>query len=561
MNLRTKTMLAFDVMIILVCVMMGVMNYLSAKTGFDMTLQSKAASNVRAALELINYEYPGDWQLKESNLYKGDKLMDGANDVVDHLGAVSGGHVTIFKNDTRVATTVKGDSGGRSIGTKASDAIISEVLNKGNSYTGVANVVGEEYHSAYEPLKDGGGRVIGMLFVGLSVHELDEINHDFVLKMFLTIGGVLLVMGLATWTAINKAITPLLDVTAKLENISRGDLRGADLEVTRSDEIGRLASGANEMKRNLQHLVKNVSKGAEFVAASSEELTANSQQAAQSVESAAKNTVKLSEGAEKQRQTVEALETLIDEMHVQMGELLNAAEDMKAAISDCEQKTAIGREKADHAVEQIKLIEAQVQSSADLVEGLGARSKEIGSIVETIGAIADQTNLLALNAAIEAARAGEHGRGFAVVSDEVRKLAEQSRDAASTIATLIGHIQADTESAVQSIRKGNNSVSTGAESVKETGAAFEGIEEQIRRLSSNIVQSIERMEVVSDSSDMIQVSMEEINNLSKEAEEEAQDVSAAAEEQSAVMNEMAEASGKLAELAQDLQNEIQRFKV
>ena len=554
-------MLALDALIVLACVAMGVMNYLSAEAGFNTALQSKAASNVRATLELIDYKYPGDWALKDGTLYKGEKQLDGADDVVDHFGSVNGGHVTIFKGDTRVATTVKNESGQRSVGTKASDAIIEAVLNKGASYTGVANVVGEEYHSAYEPLKDAGGKVIGMLFVGLSVHELDGIINDFVLKMILTIVGVLILIGLISWVALSRAITPLIDVTAKLEDISHGDLRGADLEVTRSDEIGRLASSANEMKQRLKHLLTDVARSAEFVAASSEELTANSQQAAESVEVSATNTVKLSEGAEKQTQTVEALETLVDEMTIKMGELLNAAEDMKAAVADCEQNTAIGRERSDHAIEQIKQIESQVQASADLVEGLGARSKEIGSIVETIGAIADQTNLLALNAAIEAARAGEHGRGFAVVADEVRKLAEQSREAASTIATLIGQIQSDTETAVQSIRKGNQSVGLGSASVMETGTAFGGIEEQIKRLRSNIAKSIEHMEVVSDSSNMIQVSMEEINGLSRAAENEAQDVSAAAEEQSAVMREIAEASGKLAALAQDLQTEIQRFKV
>ena len=561
MNLRTKAMLALDALIVLVCMVMGAMNYMSASAGFNLALQSKAASNVKAALELINDEYPGAWSIKDGKLYKGDKQMEGANDIVDRLRTISGGHVTIFRGDTRVSTTVLSDGGQRSVGTKASEAIADAVLNKGSSYTGVANVVGEEYHSAYEPIKDGGGKVIGMMFVGLSVHELDGIINDFALKMFMTMVGVLIVAGIISWTVLGRAITPLTEVTAGLERISHGDLRVADFEVDRADEIGRLAAGANEMKQRLKNLLTNVARGAEFVAASSEELTANSQQAAQSVEVAATNTVKLTEGAEKQSQTVEALETLVDEMTIKMGELLNAAEDMKAAVADCERNTEIGRAKSDHAVEQIKRIEQQVQASADLVEGLGNRSKEIGSIVETIGAIADQTNLLALNAAIEAARAGEHGRGFAVVADEVRKLAEQSREAASTIATLIGQIQSDVENAVSSIREGNESVGLGASSVMETGTAFGGIEEQIRRLRSDIEGSIERMEVVSDASNMIQVSMEEINGLSRAAEEEAQNVSASAEEQSAAMNEMAEASGKLSSLAQDLQSEIQRFKV
>ena len=554
-------MLALDALIVLACVAMGVMNYLSAEAGFNTALQSKAASNVRATLELIDYKYPGDWALKDGTLYKGEKQLDGADDVVDHFGSVNGGHVTIFKGDTRVATTVKNESGQRSVGTKASDAIIEAVLNKGASYTGVANVVGEEYHSAYEPLKDAGGKVIGMLFVGLSVHELDGIINDFVLKMILTIVGVLILIGLISWVALSRAITPLIDVTAKLEDISHGDLRGADLEVTRSDEIGRLASSANEMKQRLKHLLTDVARSAEFVAASSEELTANSQQAAESVEVSATNTVKLSEGAEKQTQTVEALETLVDEMTIKMGELLNAAEDMKAAVADCEQNTAIGRERSDHAIEQIKQIESQVQASADLVEGLGARSKEIGSIVETIGAIADQTNLLALNAAIEAARAGEHGRGFAVVSEEVRKLATASQESAEQIRARIESIQAATEEAVTSMKSGTDDVNAGTEAIRNVGVQFKAIMDMVDGIKGEIDSINNSVMTVSDGAHNIVQAVETIDKTSKTTEQRTQQISSATESQSASNEEIAAASQALANLAEDMQTAIGQFKI
>lgn len=131
-------------------------------------------------------------------------------------------------------------------------------------------------------------------------------------------------------------------------------------------------------------------------------------------------------------------------------------------------------------------IDGTVTSSARVVAKLGERSKEIGQIVDTISGIAGQTNLLALNAAIEAARAGEQGRGFAEVADEVWKLAEQSQETAKKIETLIGDIQADTDTAVMAMNSGTLEVKTGAEVVNTAGAAFRGIAELINEVSSQV---------------------------------------------------------------------------
>ncbi|MBQ9479850.1 MAG: cache domain-containing protein, partial [Selenomonadaceae bacterium] len=164
--------------------------------------RDRPATSVRSSMEIINYKYPGDWLIKDGNLFKGDKQMDGAEDVVDYLGSIVSGHVTIFKGETRIATTVKNESGQRSVGTKVSDAVAAEVLAKGNNYTGIANVVGQPFHSAYEPIKDASGKVIGMVFVGLSIHELDGIQNSFIMSIVMAIAGIVLVLGLFSWRLI-----------------------------------------------------------------------------------------------------------------------------------------------------------------------------------------------------------------------------------------------------------------------------------------------------------------------------------------------------------------------
>ena len=219
----------------------------------------------------------------------------------------------------------------------------------------------------------------------------------------------------------------------------------------------------------------------------------------------------------------------------------------------------IGKEKSDFAIGVMKNVTAQVNSSARIVGELGKRSDEIGQIVETISNIADQTNLLALNAAIEAARAGEHGRGFAVVSDEVRKLAEQSGEAARNIAELIHSIQEDTSAAVESIEKGAQGVKEGMESVLATGDAFKGIEEQAAKLSETVTLSRDYIEAVNTSSHEILNSVENVHQITSKTEEVSNSVTEAATKQSDTIQEIADASKSLADLAEEMHRQVSKF--
>lgn len=212
-------------------------------------------------------------------------------------------------------------------------------------------------------------------------------------------------------------------------------------------------------------------------------------------------------------------------------------------------------------MDQIQNIAHQVNASAEVVGTLGQRSSEIGTIVETISNIADQTNLLALNAAIEAARAGDAGRGFAVVAEEVRKLAEQSSNAARNITELVKAIQQDTDKAVNAINEGNESVNEGAASAAAAGNAFQLIEEQIDTLNKTVENAITSIETLNTVTHDIAHSMGDVMDASRVATDEAQNVSAATEEQAATMHDISDANNKLAEMARSLSAEVKKFKV
>ena len=561
MGLKTKSILAVNAIVIVACVLMGIIGYYRAEEGFAKALEMKAAADVQSLSEIVNQRYYGDWHVQNGILFKGGQQIDGVNEISDFLSNICNGKVTIFNGDTRVATTVKDSAGNRQVGTKASETVIDNVINQGKFFVGKASVMGEDHYAAYQPLKDTTGKTIGMLFVGVSVHEMDDVIDNLILSIALAVVVIVIICGLASNFFIGKMVGQLDEVIGAVKKISSGNLRIADLEIKSSDEIGILSENVNDMKIRLKNLLTKIAECSERVAASSEELTAGTQQTNESITVVARNMEVLTNGTIDQERTIVTLEEKIQDMHERMDDLRGTAKEMEQIAIDSAKNAAIGKEKVDAAIDVMKNIAEQVSSSAQVVGELGRRSNEIGQIVETISGIAGQTNLLALNAAIEAARAGENGRGFSVVAEEVRKLAEQSSVAADNIAKLIATIQKDTTSAVESIEQGNQSVKEGTKSVAETGTAFADIETQASKLNINVNRSLEDISAVDASNKAILAAVEHVKDIANRSSENANSVSAATQEQSAAMQEVADASKTLAELSNEMQGEVAQFKL
>ena len=561
MSLKNKAILAVTAIVVVACVMMGVIGYIRVEDAFAKALEMKAESNVQSLAEILNYRYQGDWHLRDGVLYKGDTNMEGADQIVDSLSAICEGKVTIFKGDERVSTTVKDASGKRSVGTKGSPLVTQVVLDKGKAFLGKANVAGEEHYAAYQPLNNASGKTIGMLFVGVSVHEMDSITNDFI---FTTIVGVIVVVLICIFLSnyfIGQMVDKLDSVVKAMKHVAEGNLRIPDLNVVTDDEIGALANSLNNMKFKLKHLLTRILEYSARVAASSKELNEGTQQTHDSINSVVQSMSVLTHGTAEQEQTIAALEEKINDMFEKMDSLSETALQMQEVANDSTANATEGKKRVDAAIAMMKKIEEQVNSSAKVVGELGKRSDEIGQIVETISGIAGQTNLLALNAAIEAARAGEQGRGFAVVAEEVRKLAEQSAEAATNIANLIATIQADTESAVESIDQGNQGVKEGTQAVIETGEAFAGIEEQSNRLTVNVEKSLADIAAVYMSNGEITTAVGRGREIATKTGENAVSVNAVTEEQTASMQEVAHASQKLTDLAHEMHDEVNLFKL
>lgn len=370
-----------------------------------------------------------------------------------------------------------------------------------------------------------------------------------------------IIVSVSGFYIVKMIVTPLNQMVAVCKTLADGDFSDTSRSVLRKDEIGQLADSMSSMRDSLRDLMKHVNISAEQLAASSEELTASADQSAQAATQVAVSITDVAKGADEQLKAAEHTSAAVEQISASIEQISANANEVAGQAMQAEEQANKGNQSVSRAVSQMKSIEQTVVSSAQVVMKLGERSKEIGQIVDTISGIAGQTNLLALNAAIEAARAGEQGRGFAVVAEEVRKLAEQSQDAAKQIASLIGEIQGETEKAVTAMDDGTREVKIGAEVVNESGQAFQEIATRVNHVASQVKEISQAIEHMAEGSQKIVASVQEIDQLSKNASSESQSVSAATEEQSASMEEIASASQSLAKLAMDLRSEVGKFKI
>ena len=388
--------------------------------------------------------------------------------------------------------------------------------------------------------------------------ELASFTNKLILGI--TLVAVALALGIG-WLIAKMIANPLVQLLGAVHEVAQGNLAIKKIDVVSNDEVGQLAAEFNTMTDNLRSLVKHVAQTAEQVAASSEELTAGAEQSAQATTQVAATITEVAAGATKQAAAVDSTASVVEQMSAGIQQVAANAN----AVSGMADKTTSAANQGDKAIDaamnQMKSIEKSVSSSAQVVTKLGERSKEIGQIVDAISGIAGQTNLLALNAAIEAARAGEQGRGFAVVAEEVRKLAEQSQEAAKQIASLISEIQTETDSAVVAMNDGTREVKVGSEVVNTAGQAFKEIVSLIGEVSSQIREISAAIQQMASGSQQIVASVRDIDRVSKEAAGQTQTVSAATEEQSASMEEIAASSQALAKMAEELQNDVGRFRV
>jgi methyl-accepting chemotaxis protein len=386
-----------------------------------------------------------------------------------------------------------------------------------------------------EDIKDEFDNVLGRLEIGYNKRSLAESQKKSTVTILVSmvVAISLLAVGMAVLTRrlvisrVNNTVDMLKDIAQ-----GEGDLTKR-LSVNGNDELSELATWFNTFVVNIQNIIVAVKASVEKSSSASHQLASTADE--------------LNQGAQEQAMQTEQVATAMTEMSQTIVDVAKNAGDAAGASHEASETAAKGREVVDGAVQGMLKIAKTVSEASESIGTLGESSSEIGNIIQVIDEIADQTNLLALNAAIEAARAGEHGRGFAVVADEVRKLAERTGKATKEIAEMIEKIQTDTDLSVSSMQTGKKEVQGGVELAEEARKSLDLIVKSSDKGETMVHRIAAASEEQSSAAEQVSQNMENILNIARHSAQSTSQIKSTSQE--------------LEKLSLELQRMIQLFKV
>lgn len=455
---------------------------------------------------------------------------------------------------------------------EGNDVELAKRVYKGESvYSPIINDINYgSYVSAWTPVKNAKGEVIGILGFDIDVNLVSGISKDVYgqsLKTYLPLMLLvaIIVIGACAYV-VARSLRPLNGIKRSMESLANNDLNKAakDIEwvgLSRKDEVGQLQVSVSKMINNLQSMVLRISGSTQNTEDLSQELLTDVSKAKDSLDSMTKSLHNISEGSALQMNSATESSLAASEMASGITRIAQSSMLVSERSNEVLHEASDGYGKIQSVIKQVEVIQEAVTSSANTITEMSKRSHEIDDVLASITEVAVQTNLLSLNASIEAARAGEHGRGFSVVAAEIRKLAEHSQVSVNKISTLLAGIHGDTENAMYGMTKGVKEADAGIILVREAGAAFNGIVNKITSVAEEISEVSAAAEQISAGAEEVAATIEDMSNIAISSSELTTAVEKEANKQLAVIDLVVNSTDRLSNNVTELKTVVDEFSL
>lgn len=557
MKLRAKIVL----LALLPAFLASIVHYISSTYQLEKGTTEEAYEGMHAtavmASTVLDSIGNGTYQVKDDNLYKGDINLSQDEGFLDNLKEKSGYDATLFFGDTRYLTTLTDEKGNRQLNTKASDALINEVLKGGNDYQNDdVDVLGTRYACYCIPIyQTDSNDIVGMLFIGKDYDEMHAIVHNtrvwlgyMALFMVIIITAVVYPIAFILVKNITKGIS-------YVTQIEEGHL-GFDMDqklLTRKDVIGDLCRSIQVLEQRLFDIINDVKKqcdvlseATDYSSKQTEDAISSVMQIDKTIQDIANTSNVQAQNAASAGESVAEMGNMIENTGEQVDALTNTTNTMSEASNQAKAILNELNENMKEVREAVKVVSGQTSQTHVSVQ-------EVGKMTQVITDIANQTTLLSLNASIEAARAGEQGKGFAVVASEIQQLAEQSNNAATEIQDTLRKLWEDSDSSVATMNEVEKIIQEQDKKISNTNDIFQTVED-------NIEHSICGIEEIKTKTHALNQTREKTVQVVQDVASSAQENAASTEETSAFTNQVTEKVSGIETAMNNIQNVIQELE-
>lgn len=563
-KLKYKILFVALLPILVVCIAVMVIN----NTVIKNTLLDKTKNELKATAEALSAAYnqnSGEYfKNDDGEIWKGTYNVSLSQKLVTEMSEKTGSSLTFFYGDKRLVTSLKDKKGDYILGSKAGDYLKKNVLEGGKDvFTSRVSVEGTMYYGYYIPVKQNNSDdIIGMIFAGMPVREVDKTINLVSGLLFLILGIVLILTILVSVLASKEIASAIEDSVLVVQNMASGNLNVSinRKNLGRKDEVGKLSAGTKSLRESLGNMIGAISDNTLSLDVASQDMSNIAGQASDDMDSISENLKSVLESAKNQAEVTASVDDNVNNINMMLKQTGDEADGLSDAADDM---LGTGRE-VDNSLKNLYNSNEEV---LDAIERIRKQTSEtdisvdkIKEAVNLIASIAEETNLLSLNASIEAARAGESGKGFAVVAVEISKLAEQSNAASADIEKMIMDLGKNSERTVETMEMVQDAINRQSDDMNNTRKIFEKVKDRINLVAKGVANIREATERLEGETTYIAEDINGLNAAANKNMENVKETMEAGEEVLKVVKNVSSMSVNVNTAANEMMQSVEKFR-